>query len=1716
MKLYLSSSCRPWNPATTSPTCLLAVLALLLQVCAVQALAETPGRASGFDSLPAALTAARHRIRPVSEGARAMEQNEDALYFAASPSQDFCMRFVHDAVRVQKASGVAGTLRLRGLGYGEMLPPSPAVLHVEGARVEYRRSALTEWYENRVDGLEQGFTVHCRPGEPEPGQPLRVWLTLEGLQAEAPSDSARDELVLRSPDGEARFNYRGLKAWDAQGTELTSYMRATSGDIVLEVDDTEAEYPITIDPLLVSFSPRLLPPAGTGEEDSLFGASVALDGKTAVVGAPNDFTAAAGRSGSAYVFVQPPGEKFWQLQAHLVPSTAHAGAQIGVSVTVDGDSVIVGAPSLEKPPDAGGPVTGGAYVFVRDGDRWHEEALLQPSLDEFRAGDLFGAAVAVSGDRALIGSPGWEVLPTSRRQNRGRVYFYSRSGSRWSLRQQETCYQLHSSIFPILSWQWDFLADQDPFRFGTAVALDGDLALVGAPGFVRFDRPGALFWSTDGTSNGTSYPRIGRVVPYTYEESGYWLRLGSLSIPEPEGTGNEFGSALALNGTQAIVGCRLDDNAHGTDAGSAYVYSYDPVAGGGYSQWSRIASLDAEAYGQADAHFGHCVAIDQGVAVVGAPYEDTPNGAHAGSLHVFYDAGSDWLHNERITGDHEVGHGLGRSVVLDNARIIAGLAGDTTGAGAEAGSAQLYRLDGVDWVHEQALSAGDSPEGDRFGHALAMDEDTLVVGVPEDDTLAGNDAGSAYVFARHGHGWKLQSTLGDLDGAPEDFFGYSVAVQGDLLAIGAIGDDTVSGGDEAGSVVTFARSGTPEFGYAWSQTDRLEPLFSAPYDYFGNALAMDGNTLVVGAELAENTGAPNSGRAHVFTAQPFWTQQAVLEAHVSMTGDRFGSGVAIDGDTVVIGAKGDDGPGGSGAGSATVFTRSGTSWTRRATLTSGETEDHQQFGNAVALDDGTLLVGADADDTTHGNAGSVYVFTGAGSSWSRDARLEASDPAEDGLFGQSLALDGPLALIGAPGAQVDPGSGKVAMGKAYLFLGAGSSWTEELQLFAGLGDAGEDRFGAAVDLEAGRIAIGAPDCDHSSDTYPDSGSVLVGWIAPGMAVYAGSSASYPQLDSGQVNPVTFAAPAGSSQLRTFTIVNTGSTPLEGIDVSLDLSSPDADFVLTAPPPATLAPGETGHFTLSYEPVGAYAFGQALVRASGLSTFEFPIFGKNKSLPKLEPKIAVYEGPSQYYPERTNEQDAPLEFYVAASGPSMRRERILTIRNEGGDLLDDFVFALAGGTCWDISAPSPSPVLFPQRGIQVTIGFEAPPTAYENAELWIASNDIDESPFVVKLFGAVWTDGEMMPELEVYDGPDTNAPVLIDDADEPIRFTGSASIAPIRTFTIANHGHRPLSNLAITLDGSQADAFAASALQTSVLRPGERQSFTVSYTASGPYSSAALHLDSNDLDEQPFDLLLFGYNTDYVKHSPEIRMYAGPDDTAPALSDGQTTPVEIQRDVGAPSGTQIFTVKNTGTDLLENLEVLIDGVHGIDFAASPPGRSLLLPGAATTFSVTCTPPYSSSPREGAIHVVSNDADENPFDFPVVSRGWSVLERWRYYHFGSILNEGDGANEADPDGDDICNITEFGFLLHPWNPNPRGDLPDFLPNGDRSLVQTAFTKPPQVEGVDYGLLVTTDLLTVPFSFRFLPDTDPDPEAYLFATETGTNRCLFATIVVWEVAE
>jgi Ca2+-binding RTX toxin-like protein len=389
---------------------------------------------------------------------------------------------------------------------------------------------------------------------------------------------------------------------------------------------------------------------------------------------------------------------------------------------------------------------------------------------------------------------------------------------------------------------------------------------------------------------------------------------------------------------------------------------------------------------------------------------------------------------------------------------------------------------------EQAkLSGSDGAVGDAFGLGVAMSGDTIVVGAPTN-----NDRGAVYVFTRTDHGWAEAAKLTAADVAVGAHFGAKVAISDDTIVVGAILDD--ANGEGSGSAYIFRRASG-----VWFQEAKLTPSDPVAWDNFGDAVAVDGDTVVIGAPWREAD--PYSfGSAHVFEYNAgVWEETAALSPPYGVPdGSNFGWAVDVIGDTAfVLATYGDDD--GPVSGVAYEYIRSPDGWVEAASLTASDGGPLDAFGWSMATGDagGTLAIGAPQHDGLA--QGAVYVFARRGNGWEEDAKLTPSDGTLYDEFGESVVMDGEYLLVGAPQAL----AGGSRAGAAYLFVRTGEGWSEVAKLTATAG-APSDMYGFSVGADEGTFVIGAFRDSGAGSAYVFGSGLLSDPTGPRLCTVSGT------------------------------------------------------------------------------------------------------------------------------------------------------------------------------------------------------------------------------------------------------------------------------------------------------------------------------------------------------------------------------------------------------------------------------------------------------------------------------------------------------------------------------------------------------------------------------------------------------------------------------------
>jgi len=805
-----------------------------------------------------------------------------------------------------------------------------------------------------------------------------------------------------------------------------------------------------------------------------------------------------------------------------------------VAVSLDGDLLAISAPS----EDLGGADRGAVYLFNGVGTDFSGLTLQDKLADGWTDGisilsltdsDWFGRAISLDGDKFAVGA----YLDDTGGTDRGAVYLFNSVGTDYS--------NLSLQVKLTDGWTDGFstLTLTNTDTFGSSISLDADFLAISAPGDDAGSTSGGAVYLFNGV--GTDFTGL------TLQDKladGWTDGITTLTL-----VNSEFFGPVSLSGDQLAVGAP-GDNTGASSSGAVYLFN------GVGTDFTGLTLQDKLADGWTDGistlilttnleQFGSALSLDGDRLVISAQGDDT-GGTDRGAVYLFNGVGTDFT---GLTLQYKLADGwtdgistlnlvnadfFGFSVALDGDRLVAGSHLEDTG-GTNRGAAYLFNGVGSDYTGLTLLDklAHGSDVGtasqilalrnsDEFGTALSLDGDRLAVGSQGND-IGGTDRGAVYLFNGVGSdysGLTLQLKLADgwsdgiftLSLKNSDYFGSSISLDQDFLAVGAYGENTPVFSN-AGAVYLFNGVGTDYSGLTLQDkladgwTDGTFTLTMTHFS-FGSAVSLDGDRLAVGSGgndtggtdrgavyLFNGVGTDYSGLTHQDTLVSGWSDGVVSLALTN--GDAFGYSVSLDGDLLAVGAWGDD-TGGSAFGAVYLFNGVGTNYsglTIQDTLENGWTNSgttltltstFNSFGYSVSLDGNHLAVGARRDSS---DQGAVYLFNNIGidytnlilqdklaSGWtdgSSSLTLATAD-----FFGSSVSLDGDRLAVGAEWYSTDRGA-------VYLFNSVGADYTGltlQTKLTDGslikptsqaLSIADSDQFGDSLSLDGDRLAIGA-------------------------------------------------------------------------------------------------------------------------------------------------------------------------------------------------------------------------------------------------------------------------------------------------------------------------------------------------------------------------------------------------------------------------------------------------------------------------------------------------------------------------------------------------------------------------------------------------------------------------------------------------------------------
>ena len=719
-----------------------------------------------------------------------------------------------------------------------------------------------------------------------------------------------------------------------------------------------------------------------------FGAPIALQGDTLVLGGSG--SGSKSPPGNAYVYARS-GSKWAERQKLTCPSKTCGGeSYFGSQLSLSGDTLLVGAVGERSV----GPYSGAAYVFTRQKTAWVLQQQLLPT--DIKTQSNFGWGATLEGDTAVVGAnySGQLGLPFPS------AYVFNRTGTKWTQSAKLTS------------------ANQPRGGgFGSVVLLRGDTLLVGAPGDSTLQpRAGAVYLFE---RSGKAWTQKAKLLPPTSIYQGFFggslaydgktLAIGSsevvyvyrgslvlpdagapdlgpeMSLPSPDISPDQVASDLAqpdsapvLDGGEEGCSCTVDRPGQAAPPMLLILLVSLIVRLRLHRELLALLALASCA--------GGCVE---------APAEDMSSRTVARSVGVGPKLTA--IAAPKIPGNTQP-LGFGSAYVHKDWLLVG--AYDYMD-----GSAFVYQRSGTAWKKQQMLQSSKGtryvPRG--FGYGVVQGNHMIISAARD-----GVKVGSAYYFHYSGSKWVEKQILYAKDWASNMFFGAPVVMQGNTLVLGATGIVNTHYGQKPGAAYVFALSGT-----TWKQQQKLVCPSSTCSGgaHFGMDLALSGNTLLVGSYSEKAVGSLATGAAYIYVrAGTTWTLQQKLAPKGLAQYDYFGAAGALEGDTAVVGAEGDNTRGQS-AGAAYIFERSGTSWTQAAKLAPNDLKPDDWFGGEVLLRGDVLLIGAYEDSTRGPKAGAVHVYHRSGKAWTRQLKL--LPPKGTKAFGSSISLDGKTLAIGA-------------------------------------------------------------------------------------------------------------------------------------------------------------------------------------------------------------------------------------------------------------------------------------------------------------------------------------------------------------------------------------------------------------------------------------------------------------------------------------------------------------------------------------------------------------------------------------------------------------------------------------------------------------------------------------------------------------------------------
>lgn len=367
--------------------------------------------------------------------------------------------------------------------------------------------------------------------------------------------------------------------------------------------------------------------------------------------------------------------------------------------------------------------------------------------------------------------------------------------------------------------------------------------------------------------------------------------------------------------------------------------------------------------------YGHDVAIGGDTILVGAPFGARGGKRVSGNAFVHQLVDGVWTETQMLSAEkREAMAFFGASVDFDGTTMLISASGEDRPL-VNIGAAYIFELRDGQWVQTQRLSPPNGNAGDSFGFGPAVQGNRLIVGSPFHDTQRGDAVGAAYIFDRVDGTWQPTTKLSASDGDFRDWFGQYAAIEGDLAVVGAPRDD-IDEEEWAGSVYIFQLMDGE-----WREVQKLVSPSNVPGYRFGEALAIHGDTIVVGAPRETHSGQPAAGAAYLYQPKDGrWEMTQRIVAGDPGGGDLYAIDIELNDDLMLIGSYLDDNENGTAAGSVYLYRPGESGWEFEQKILADEDESQRLlFGWALDFDGDRAVIGGPFYQT---NRGAAYVFKG--------------------------------------------------------------------------------------------------------------------------------------------------------------------------------------------------------------------------------------------------------------------------------------------------------------------------------------------------------------------------------------------------------------------------------------------------------------------------------------------------------------------------------------------------------------------------------------------------------------------------------------------------------------------------------------------------------------------------------------------------------------------